>query len=90
MSNGVLEATAGTTFKLFLVCGFIGWLLGTGRLSEDTAPVLSKVLPSSKTSVLSLEHSKQCLLTKQFYAIAGGLQCDAAVHALHQSSKHIG
>ena len=43
-SNGVLTATTGTTFKLFLVCGFIGWLLSTGRLSDETAPVLSKVL----------------------------------------------
>jgi len=43
LSNGVLEATAGTTLKLFLVCGLIGYLLASGRLSEDTAPVLSKV-----------------------------------------------
>ena len=42
MSNGVLQATTQATLKLFLVCGFIGWLLSTGRLSEDTAPVLSK------------------------------------------------
>ena len=43
-SNGVLTATTGTTFKLFLVCGFVGWLLSTGRLSDETAPVLSKVV----------------------------------------------
>lgn len=40
--NGVLFATVGATFKLFLVCGLVGWLLHTKRLTEDSAPVLSK------------------------------------------------
>ena len=43
LQGGVLEATVGATFKLFLVCGFVGWLLNSGRISDDTAPILSKV-----------------------------------------------
>ena len=43
LSSGVLQATVGATLKLFLVCGIVGALLHSGRLSDDTAPVLSKV-----------------------------------------------
>ncbi len=41
--DGVLAATMGASFKLFLLCGFVGWLLHRGRIPSDTATVLSKV-----------------------------------------------
>lgn len=41
--DGVLAATTGASFNLFMLCGFVGWLLHTGRIPNDTAPVLSKV-----------------------------------------------
>ena len=43
VQDGVLTATVGATLKLFLVCGLIGWLIHSGRISDETAPVLSKV-----------------------------------------------
>ena len=43
INDGVLSATTSASFKLFLVCGFTGWLLQTGRIPQDTATVLSKV-----------------------------------------------
>ena len=32
----------GASFQLFLLCGFVGWLLHSGRIPDETAPVLSK------------------------------------------------
>ena len=41
--DGVLAATTAASFNIFLLCGFVGWLLHTGRIPNETAPVLSKV-----------------------------------------------
>ena len=43
MHDGVLAATMGASFKLFLLCGLVGWLLHTRRIPDQTATVLSKV-----------------------------------------------
>ena len=41
--DGVLAATVSASFKLFLMCGFTGWLLQSGRIPQESATVLSKV-----------------------------------------------
>ncbi|CAL8465949.1 g5485 [Coccomyxa elongata] len=41
--DGVLAATTAASFNIFMLCGFVGWLLHTGRIPNETAPVLSKV-----------------------------------------------
>ncbi|KAK9839222.1 hypothetical protein WJX81_002161 [Elliptochloris bilobata] len=41
--NGVFPVIVGAAFQLFLLCGFVGWLLHSGRIPDETAPVLSKV-----------------------------------------------
>jgi len=38
----VLAATCAASLKLVLICTGVGWLLRTGRIPNDTAPVLSK------------------------------------------------
>ena len=45
MDRGVLAATIGASFKLFMLCGFVGWLLHSGRIPQESATVLSQVLP---------------------------------------------
>lgn len=42
--DGVLTATISASFKLFLMCGFTGWLLQSGRIPSESATVLSKVI----------------------------------------------
>ena len=42
MHDGVLAATVSASFKLFLMCGFTGWLLQSGRIPQESATVLSK------------------------------------------------
>ena len=39
----VLAATTNASFKLFLICAVVGWLLKTGRIPNSTATVMSKV-----------------------------------------------
>lgn len=39
----VLGSTASASFKLFLICAAVGWLLKTRRIPNDTASVLSQV-----------------------------------------------
>ena len=39
----VLAATCAASLKLVLICTGVGWLLRSGRIPNDTAPVLSKV-----------------------------------------------
>jgi predicted permease len=39
----VLGSTASATFKLFLICAAVGWLLRAGRIPNATAAVLSQV-----------------------------------------------
>ena len=41
--DGIFTATISASFKLFLMCGFTGWLLQSGRIPPDSATVLSKV-----------------------------------------------
>lgn len=85
--NRILQATVGATFKLLLACGFVGWLLHTGRLSEDTAPVLSKVRRSTAASCAPMF----CLSAfTEASLVAGGFQRDAPLHAFHQSRQHSG
>ncbi len=40
--DGIFTATISASFKLFLMCGFTGWLLQSGRIPPDSATVLSK------------------------------------------------
>ena len=40
--SGVFPVILGASFQLFLLCGFVGWLLHSGRIPDETAPVLSK------------------------------------------------
>lgn len=40
--SGAFPVLLGASFQLFLLCGFVGWLLHSGRIPDDTAPVLSK------------------------------------------------
>lgn len=39
----VLAATTNASFKLFLICAVVGWLLKSGRIPNSTATVMSKV-----------------------------------------------
>ncbi|PRW21016.1 auxin efflux carrier family [Chlorella sorokiniana] len=39
----VLAATTNASFKLFLICAVVGWLLKTGRIPNSTATVMSKI-----------------------------------------------
>ena len=48
MHNGVLAATVSASFKLFLMCGFTGWLLQSGRIPQESATVLSKASAGPK------------------------------------------
>ncbi len=56
-SQVVLAATCAASLKLVLICTGVGWLLRTGRIPNDTAPVLSKAraicLSSSASSINS-------------------------------------
>ena len=45
VDRSVLAATIGASFKLFMLCGFVGWLLHSGRIPQESATVLSQVLP---------------------------------------------
>ena len=40
--SGAFPVLLGASFQLFLLCGFVGWLLHSGRIPDETAPVLSK------------------------------------------------
>jgi len=42
-ADNVFVICLGASLQLFLLCGFVGWLLHSGRIPNDTAPVLSKV-----------------------------------------------
>ena len=43
LDGGALVATATATFKLLMLCGFVGWLLRSRRLPPDTSTTLSQV-----------------------------------------------
>ena len=59
VDRGVLAATIGASFKLFMLCGFVGWLLHSGRIPQESATVLSQVLPGD---VLYSRHCFQHLV----------------------------
>ena len=42
LHSGVLAATISASFKLFIICGFTGWLMQSGRIPHESATVLSK------------------------------------------------
>ncbi len=54
-ADNVFALVMGASLQLFLLCGFVGWLLHSGRIPNDTAPVLSKV-QSLSPLILSQEH----------------------------------
>lgn len=89
IGNGVLEATTGTAFKLFLICGFIGWLLNTNRLPEDTAPVLSKVNVSiiNEAVIGPFFSYGNCMVLSSAFD-TGSFQCHDSMHDLYKGGQH--
>jgi hypothetical protein len=98
--DGVLAATTSASFKLFVICGFVGWLLHSERIPRETATVLSKVSEKMRTrwkAYLVLNHLhtatevvKSCpRMGEDVCMVAGGFQSLHTLHAIHKGSIYI-
>jgi hypothetical protein len=43
VTNGVMTAVAAASVKVLMLSCFVGWLLRSGKLYDETAPVLAQV-----------------------------------------------